>query len=57
LDGKHTVFGHVTKGQEVVNAIGVGDKIQKIEILDPVDDLFAAQKPRIDEWNATLDKN
>jgi peptidyl-prolyl cis-trans isomerase B (cyclophilin B) len=57
LDGKHTVFGHVTKGQDVVNAIGVGDKIQKIEILDPVDDLFAAQKPRIDEWNATLDKN
>ena len=56
LDGKHTVYGHVTKGQDVVNAIAGGDKIQKIEILDPVDDLFAAQKARIDEWNAILDK-
>ena len=56
LDGKHTVYGHVTKGQDVVNAIAGGDKIQKIEILDPVDDLFAAQKARIDEWNAIIDK-
>ncbi len=57
LDGKHTVFGHVTKGQDVVNSIAGDDKIQKIEILDPVDDLFAAQKSRIDEWNTILDKN
>jgi peptidyl-prolyl cis-trans isomerase B (cyclophilin B) len=56
LDGKHTVFGSVTKGQDVVNAIKQGDKIEKIEILDSTDDLFAAQKKRIDEWNAALDK-
>ena len=56
LDGKHTVFGSVTKGQDVVNAIKQGDKIEKIEILDPVDDLFAAQQKRIDEWNKVLDK-
>ena len=56
LDGKHTVFGSVTKGQDVVNAIKQGDKIEKIEILDSTDDLFAAQKKRIDEWNAVLDK-
>lgn len=56
LDGKHAVYGEVTKGQDVVNAIKQGDKIEKIEILDSTDDLFAAQKKRIDEWNAVLDK-
>lgn len=56
LDGKHTVFGSVTNGQDVVNAVKQGDKIEKIEILDPVDDLFAAQQKRIDEWNKVLDK-
>ena len=55
LDGKHTVFGHVTNGMDVVNAITGGDKIEKIEVLDSTDDLFAAEKKRIDEWNAVLD--
>ena len=55
LDGKHTVFGEVTKGQDVVNAIAQGDKIVKIEILDSPDALFEAQKARIAEWNKALD--
>ncbi len=33
LDGKHTVFGHVVTGQDVVNAIGVGDKIETVKIV------------------------
>jgi peptidylprolyl isomerase len=33
LDGKHTVFGHVVTGQEVVNAIQKGDTIKTIEII------------------------
>lgn len=33
LDGKHTVFGHVVQGQEVVNAIAQNDSIRKVEIL------------------------
>ena len=33
LDGKHTVFGHVVEGQEVVNAIVQGDKIITVEIV------------------------
>jgi len=32
LDGKHTVFGTVTSGQDVVNAIRQGDKIEKVTI-------------------------
>lgn len=32
LDGKHTVFGKVTKGQDVVNAIRQGDKINAMTI-------------------------
>ena len=56
LDGRHTVFGFTTKGQDVVNAIRMGDTIETIEILDPTDALFTAEKKRIDEWNATLDK-
>lgn len=56
LDGKHTVFGSVTKGQDMVNAVAQGDTIKSIEILDPTDDLFAAQSKRLEEWNAILDK-
>jgi peptidylprolyl isomerase len=33
LDGKHTVFGRVIKGQDVVNAIRQGDTIEKIHII------------------------
>lgn len=32
LDGKHTVFGHVTEGQEVVDTTAQNDIIQKITI-------------------------
>lgn len=33
LDGKHTVFGYVVEGQEVVDAIGQGDIMDRIEII------------------------
>ena len=33
LDGKHTVFGRVVQGQNTVNAIRQGDKIEKITII------------------------
>ena len=32
LDGKHTVFGKVIKGQEIVDSVEAGDEIQKIII-------------------------
>ena len=33
LDGKHTVFGKVVEGQDVVNAVKQGDEIVKITII------------------------
>lgn len=32
LDGVHTVFGKVLKGQDVVNAIAQGDKMTKVTV-------------------------
>ena len=54
LDGKHSVFGEVTKGQKVVDKIAKGDKITKIEVLDSTDALFEAQKANIEKWNTAL---
>jgi peptidylprolyl isomerase len=33
LDGRHTVFGRVVEGQDVVNAIRQGDRIEKVTII------------------------
>ena len=33
LDGKHTVFGHVVAGQDVVNKIKGNDKLTSVEII------------------------
>ena len=33
LDNRHTVFGHVVEGQDVVDAIRGGDSLKKIEII------------------------
>ncbi len=56
LDGKHTVFGEVTQGQDVVNAIKQGDKITSIKALDSTDALFAAEKKHIELWDSKLKK-
>jgi peptidyl-prolyl cis-trans isomerase B (cyclophilin B) len=56
LHMKHTIFGFVTGGQDVVNAIKGGDTITSITLLDSADDLFAAQAKRIAEWNKVIKK-
>lgn len=33
LDGKHTVFGHVIEGQDVVDAVAQGDALESVEII------------------------
>ena len=54
LDGKHTVFGKVTGGQEVVDAIEQDDRIESISIGGDTAPLLEAQKTRIEEWNGIL---
>ena len=44
LDGKHTVFGHVVEGMDVVNAIAQCDSIETIEIV--------RQGEEAQNWNA-----
>lgn len=44
LDGKHTVFGHVVEGQDVVDAVAQGDEIESIEIIREGDEAT--------NWNA-----
>ncbi len=44
LDDKHTVFGNVVEGQEVVDSVAQGDTMQKVEIIRVGDEAKA--------WNA-----
>jgi peptidyl-prolyl cis-trans isomerase B (cyclophilin B) len=56
LDGKHSVFGQVTNGQDVVDKIKQGDKITSITIHDDTTELFESQKDNVEHWNSILDK-
>lgn len=56
LDGKHSVFGEVSKGQNVVDAIKQGDAITSITIHGDPSDLFEDQKDNVEHWNSILDK-
>ena len=70
LDNRHSVFGQVTNGLDVVEKItgknntgergckfnGVGDKITGITIHDDTTALFESQKDNLEHWNSILDK-
>jgi len=47
LDGKHTVFGKVIEGQDVVNNIAQGDNIENIEIIRVGDKAKAFKAPEV----------
>lgn len=56
LDNRHSVFGRVVSGMDVVTKIKQGDKIIKATINGNTAALFEKEKKYIDQWNAILDK-
>ncbi|RRN56509.1 peptidylprolyl isomerase [Pseudoxanthomonas sp. SGNA-20] len=54
LDGRHTVFGKVTEGMEVVDAIAQGDTINSVKIEGDAEAVLAAKADRVAEWNRYL---
>ena len=56
LDDVHTVYGKVSSGQDVVDAIAQNDVMTTIEIEGDPSSLLAAQKEHVDEWNQILDR-
>lgn len=55
LNQKHTIFGLVSEGQDVVNSISQGDVIESLQIKGDTSELIANHKDRIEEWNEILE--
>ncbi len=58
LDGKHTVFGHVVSGQDVVDSIEGGDSLTSVEIIRVGDSAkaFKADQKAFDTLLATIEE-
>lgn len=56
LNDHHTIFGRVTSGQDVVNAIQQGDSITKAEIHGDTAGLLKKESAQVAEWNTVLDQ-
>jgi peptidyl-prolyl cis-trans isomerase B (cyclophilin B) len=54
LDGRHTVFGKVLEGQNVVDNVRQGDMIKSVKIEGDADAALAAKADRVAEWNRIL---
>jgi peptidyl-prolyl cis-trans isomerase B (cyclophilin B) len=56
LDRRHSVFGRVSKGQDVVDAIAQGDVLKRVTIEGDASVLLEKMDKQIAKWNKTLDE-
>jgi peptidyl-prolyl cis-trans isomerase B (cyclophilin B) len=54
LNGKHTVFGKVVEGMDVVDSIKQGDQIKALKIEGDAASVLAAKADRVADWNRIL---
>jgi peptidyl-prolyl cis-trans isomerase B (cyclophilin B) len=54
LNGKHTVFGKVVEGMDVVDSIKQGDQIKALKIEGDAVAALAAKADRVADWNRIL---
>jgi peptidyl-prolyl cis-trans isomerase B (cyclophilin B) len=54
LDGKHTVFGKVIDGLDVVDSVKQDDEIKAVTLEGDTDAVLAAKADRVAEWNRFL---
>ncbi len=54
LDGKHTVFGKVVEGMDVVDQVTQGDTIKSVTFEGDTDAVLAAKADRVADWNRML---
>ena len=54
LDGKHTVFGKVVEGMDVVDKVTQGDTIKSVKLEGDTDAVLAAKADRVADWNRIL---
>ena len=55
LDGKHTVFGRVIEGRDVVDSVGQGDTMTAVKVDGDTAELLERMSDRVAEWNRVLD--
>ena len=55
LNNKHTIFGLVREGQDIVESVQQGDTIESLEIHGETGPLLKTQQKRVAEWNRALD--
>ncbi len=54
LNGKHTVFGKVLEGMDVVDQVTQGDTIKSVKFEGDTDAVLAAKADRVADWNRIL---
>ena len=56
LDGRHSVFGHVIEGMELLPKVEKGDKIVKATVSGDAAKLLAANGALVEQWNTVLNQ-